>query len=159
MGTLVSNQVSITSASAEQQLLTSTNQFLMLDRTNVVSYQNISILFNTEPPVNNDGNTYTTTVYQFAHGYTYQPYIWAYGNVNGGTTIVGNVANIFLHLENFLVINEVDIVDLAWLTYYVDTTNVYIQVNKVWTTTGSQYNPYIAGNTVNLRCYVFVQNA
>ena len=71
--TVSSNNIDIRTANGPQVTFSTQYPFGKLDKTNNVSFQNISILFKNEPPIppGTPGNTgpLKTLVYSFPHGY------------------------------------------------------------------------------------------
>ena len=134
--------------------------FAKLDKTNPVSFQNISIQFYTEPPVPSgtypDVGPTTTLVYQFAHGYTYVPSTWFLMQV---TPTSPPPISINYQQEGtgayFLIVNEATGTG-AYLTVTADQTNVYFSVNKIYNNVDPL--PNIIGYVLNIRCYVFVDD-
>lgn len=147
------NGVDLRNASASQLVFSSQYPFAKLDRTNNVSFQNISILFNTEPP-NPDGIsvfTLTTLVYKFAHGYTYVPSTW-FMMQNPSPGSVGLQPAYQQEGGDIIITNEADGTS-AVLSMQADSTNVYLYVTKNYTSGDTL--PNIQGFSINIRIYVF----
>jgi hypothetical protein len=133
--------------------------FAKLDKTNLVSFQNISIQFYNEPPA--PSGTYpdigptTTLVYQFVHGYTYVPSTWFLMQVTPSSTVSYPPVSYQQEGTNsfFLYLGPGS---GASLTITADATNVYFYVNKYYG--GSFGLPNIIGYVLNIRAYVFVDD-
>jgi hypothetical protein len=64
------------SARGADVFFTTKYPFMKLDTTNEVSFQTISVLFNSEPPQPPAFSYTNTLIYSFAHGYDYVPSVW-----------------------------------------------------------------------------------
>lgn len=69
---------SISTASGPSSLLNDTQPLTKLDVTNIVSFQTIRLLFNSEPPQPPASSPYytNTLIKSFTHGYSYTPTVW-----------------------------------------------------------------------------------
>lgn len=155
--TISSNNVDVRSATGPQVTFSTQYPFAKLDKTNTVSFQNISILFNHEPPnpAGTPGNTgpIKTLVYQFPHGYKYLPSTWMMCQ-NPTNTGVGLQPAYFQ--ESFIIIaTDEGFYTAAELHIQVDATNVYLYVWKYYDQTDAPALPNIQGFTLNIRVYVF----
>lgn len=126
-----------------------------LDSSNDVSFQNILLTFNTEPP-NPDGVTSfnrDTEVYRFKHGYSYIPATWMmYQNLTPDS--VGSVA----YSTIGGVIASPDAGSAAYLFYYVDSTYVHIVVRKSFQSGVGSGVTAIIGYRLRIRIYVFAED-
>jgi hypothetical protein len=114
-----------------------------------VSFQNISIFFNTDPP-NPASGTLTTLVYSFAHGYDYVPTYWVlFRNDNASNSdaaaTYGNEGS---------VIASTSTLTYAQLLVTVTKThfNVFVLKSRDPLDPGPQN---IVGYTIKLRTYIF----
>ena len=141
------------SASGAQILFNADNPFSKLDTTNTVSFQNINLLFNSDPPVPGVGGTsIVTKVYSFPHGYSYVPQTWVLYQNDSGT---GNSSSLTYGYEDSTIASQPGF-NFAYLHVEADATDVNIYVNK---TAGLvPTNPSIQGFTLKLRIYVFVDD-
>lgn len=134
----------------DQVIFTTKYPFAKLDTTNLVSFQNIRLFFATEPP-GVEGSIVSTTVYSFKHGYTKPPTYWLlYQNLASA-----NTAGSFAYGQEGSVIVSPIVSTFAQLKILLDDTTAYIQVEKTWTMGGPA--PLIAGTTLLLRIYIFVE--
>jgi hypothetical protein len=155
--TVSSNNVDIRSASGPQVTFSTQYPFGKLDKTNNVSFQNISILFKNEPPnpAGTPGNTgpIKTLVYSFAHGYKYVPSTWF---------LMQNPSNVGVGLEpayqqegGIIIATDEANFTGAIMQILVDQTNVNLYVWKYYDSTNSPALPNIQGFSLNIRIYVF----
>lgn len=151
--TISSNNVDVRTATGSQVTFSTSYPFGKLDKTNPVSFQNISLLFNHEPPTPNGTSVFsqTTLVYQFAHGYKYVPSVWF---------LMQNPTNVGIGLEpnyqqegGIIIATNEGNFTAAVMTINVDATNVYFYVTKTYTSGDTL--PNIQGFTLNIRVYVF----
>jgi len=144
--------VDATTATGQDILMNFSNPFMLLDSQKPVSFQNIDITFLNDPP-NPDGIsnfTQDTTIYTFAHGYTYIPATWLlFLNANNPTFKYGYAGG--------LIASE-GAVSGGLLLYKVDATNVYIIVRKFFQTGFGILPTSIVGKNVKLRLYVFAND-
>lgn len=161
-----------TTASEAQLLMSLKYPFAKLDSTNPVSFQNINLTFLNEPPdAPLDGSGFSghttykrTLVYQFPHGYKYQPTTWCMSlstledpdlshplaYQNGNMILLGFVGGSLGGATEAVL----------WVT--ADKNNVYLYVIKQTQADGNGNFPspevQLVGSTVRLRVYVFVEN-
>lgn len=192
---VVKSGANIQNPTPQETILNSTQPFTKLDTQNIVSFQTISILFNSEPPQPPITAPFTTDtiIYQFEHGYTYVPSVWVQwqnqspafpdspGTGASATTFYpfgdDTIGPKLLGLTQQGETNDVS--TLAFVTFgfgtgaaiatgadlyvTIDDTNVYIHIVKTtieFVTGGSSSIPlFLAGTTLNLRCYVFTEPA
>lgn len=155
--TISSNNVDVRSASGPQVTFSTQYPFSKLDKTNTVSFQNINILFNHEPPnpPGTGGNVgpLITNVYTFPHGYTYVPSTWMMCQ-NPTNTGVGLQPAYFQ--ESFIILaTDEGFYTAAELHIRVDNKNVYLDVWKFYNTADAPALPNIQGFSLNIRVYVF----
>lgn len=133
-------------------IFTTKYPFAKLDTQNPVSFQNISIFFNADPPYDPTGAVQVTTeVYKFAHGYDYEPTWWVlYLNNNGSNNSAG-----FVYGQDGSIIKATSPSTFAQLIVTVDETFISISVLKAFTLLDP--TPNIIGYTVTLRFYVFTE--
>jgi len=147
------NGVDVKEASGSQLIFSSQYPFAKLDKTNKVSFQNIALLFENEPP-NPDGVTnflQTTLVYQFPHGYTYVPSTWF---LMQNPTNTGIGLQPAYQQEGGIIINTNAFPFAAAIfRMEVDSQNVYFYVDKYFTSGDTP--PNIQGFSLNIRVYVF----
>jgi hypothetical protein len=176
------------------QSFVGTSPYTKLDTQNIVSFQTISILFNSEPPQPvNSAPFYTNTLlYQFKHGYNYISAPWmSWQNSSptfASTPVSGSSASSYYPngddtagyyawdaIANGREDTAASVVALteynnagslvnttqAILYVRVDTTYVYVYLMKqILATIGGTVIPlYMAGTTLNLRTYAFVEPA
>lgn len=136
----------------ENVIFTTKYPFAKLDTQNPVSFQNISIFFNSDPPYDPTGATAVTTeVYKFAHGYDYEPTWWVlFLNNNASNNSAG-----FTYGEEGSIIKSTSVSTFVQLVVSVDKTFVHISVIKTFTMADPA--PNIIGYTVTLRFYVFTE--
>jgi hypothetical protein len=114
-----------------------------------VSFQNISIFFNTDPPT--PSGTTTTQVYTFAHGYNYVPTYWVlYRNDNASN----DSAAATYGTEGSIIKSTSEGFNYAQLVTRVDHKNFNISVLKSFLD-GSKPAANIVGYTIKLRVYIF----
>jgi hypothetical protein len=130
--------------------------FHKLDSTNNVSFQIITVFFNSDTPTPAAGAGLTasnrTLVYQYAHGYKYEPSSWFLVSLDNFTTIlgsegswlIGNASGASTAIAKF----EVDI----------DATNVNFYIFKQWTNDGATPAPSVLGYFLTVRSYIFVED-
>lgn len=153
--TVSSNGVDVGAATGPQVIFSSQYPFGKLDKTNKVSFQNISILFNREPP-NPNGTTQTlltTLVYQFPHGYKYVPSTW-FLMQNPSNTGVG-IQPAYQQEGGTVIATDEFLLTAAIIRMQADATNIYFYIDKYYTQGDSQPLPNIQGFSLNIRVYVF----
>lgn len=151
-------ETDVLDADLEHLLLTTEYPFAKLDTSNDVSFRNIFVRFNTNPP--NPGGAFPdtdreTTVYTFAHGYDYAPATWALIQTVSpavGATFYQSIA------QDSGVISAIGVDTSATLTVKADDENINLVVNKYFDNFlgGSAIN--IVGVTVRIRLFVFVES-
>lgn len=126
--------------------------FAKLDSTNPVSFEVLTIFFNTEPPDPSSVNTSVETlVYSYPHGYTYTPSTWFLLSIDNFQTVVGQEGGYIVGLSTSIGVNNVSV------PIVVDSTNVNIYINKFWGS-GSATPPHIIGFFLTIRAYIFVED-
>lgn len=156
------NGSDVRTATTSQILLSDKYPFHKLDKTNPVSFQNISILFNTDPP-NPPGAggspsdyTLTTTVYTFPHGYNYIPATWVLF-VNAYNYIAQ--PDLYNSGQGIILLLTDSGANGAFLSVTSDDTNIYVNVIKNYDTSELVSGPpIILGITLVIRIYVFVED-
>lgn len=150
------NGVDVNSATGPQVIFSSQYPFAKLDKTNTVSFQNISLLFNREPPNPNGTSVFLTTtlVYQFPHGYKYIPSTW-FLMENPTNSGVG-LQPAYQEEGGIIIATDELLFTAAVLRMQADATNIYFYVDKFYTAGDSQPLPNIQGFSLNIRVYVFV---
>jgi hypothetical protein len=172
-----------------------TYPYTKLDTQNVVSFQTISLLFNSEPPQPPSGAPYytNTVVYKFKHGYSYIPATWlqwqndspsapgtpssgnsattfyAFGDDSNGIELVNDINGLgpvvqppaLIALTEYNNAGSIIQTTQASLITTIDTTYIYISILKetLATISGAVIPLYLAGTTLNIRCYVFTEPA
>lgn len=136
----------------EQVIFTTKYPFAKIDTQNPVSFQNIGIFFNNDPPFDPTGSTtITTPIYQFKHGYDYIPTYWMlYQNTNASNNqrqwTYGNEGSLIYAPTAF---------NYAQLLVAVDKLFFTVYVLKSYSGLGLQAN--IVGFTIKLRVYIFTE--
>ena len=148
-----------------------------LDVTKSVSFQNFLISFSStpsfaSPPSATSSNNFkTTSLYSFAHGYTYIPATWVMAEVD---TTNNTGVNVAFFCPKYQFGNPISLGYLTgatdtggayanniWLTVTADKTNVYLKlvtgVSRGDSGTIGQYMSTV-GFTVKLRLYVFAED-
>lgn len=161
--------------------------YTKLDTQNIVSFQTLSILFNHEPPQPSSLPYLTDTIiYQFPHGYPYFPSIWmnwqnsspafppypgsggtattfyAFGDdtASGNLPILETGATEFSLLAEALSNTTPAGGTSAYLYLKVGVSDIEIHIVKVNFSAGNPFVPiYLAGTTVNMRIYCFIEPA
>lgn len=187
--TVVTPGANIQNPSIGNSIMDSTIPYTKLDTQNIASFQTIALLFNNEPPQPPSSAPFTaqTLVYQFKHGYSYIPSIWLMWQNDSpefpSAPSSGNSATTFYPFgddtASFSLVKGDDgdqgtlastqyntgtstvITTAADLCVTVDTSNVNIYILKttVATVGGNVIPLYLAGVTLNIRCYVFAEPA
>lgn len=152
------NGVDVRGATGSQLLFSTQYPFGKLDKTNPVSFQNISIFFADEPPnpAGTLGNTgpIKTLVYSFPHGYNYVPSTWIMCQ-NPDITGVGLQPAYFQ--ESFIILaTDEGFYTAAELHTTVDAENFNIWVWKYYDQSDTPPFPNIQGFSLNIRVYIFV---
>jgi len=154
--TVSSPNVDTKTASITQQLLTTKYPLMKLDRNNPVSFQNIRIMFNNEPPSPTANNTNNTLLYSFKHNYSYTPAIWSFCKADG-VTIAGVTGTSYFTDSGLIGGNDTVVnTSFAQIKVGADTTYCYIYIVKFTNSTGTP--TYVAGAALNFRFYVFAQD-
>lgn len=155
-GILISeNGKSTINASNSQIILNTANPFIKIDTQNKQAFLTIELLITTDPPepVSPATNTYTT-LYQFAHGYSYMPSIEALFYVQSippGSTFTQD----YFQDSGQLGGHTTD--DGAFLYAIADNTNVYIIVNKFNDQGGGGMANLLTGTNIEITLHVFVE--
>ena len=142
---------SLIGASSKDITFNTRYPFAKLDSTNPVSFQVITLFFNTEPPNPSAGNTNKTLIYSFAHGYNYEPSTWFLVSTDNFSSVIGT-EGVWL-FGNSTTFGSA----YAILNIEVDTTNVNFYISK-FTSTSPVVNPDIIGYSVSIRSYIFVED-
>lgn len=147
--------VSLTTATGQQVTFTTRYPFWMLDSTNSVSFQVITLFFAVDPP-NPDGTTtfyQRNLIYSFPHGYNYVPSTWFLVSIDNFQTAVGS-EGVYLTGGGGL-----PALSSSVLVITADSKNVNFYIDKYWDTTiGALPAPSILGFFVEVRAYVAVQD-
>lgn len=140
--------VDVRTATGDELIFSSQYPFAKLDKTNTVSFQNFTILFNKEPPNPSGSGSKTTLLYQFAHGYKYVPSTWfLMQHVDGGYTSANPI-----YQQEGGVITQTNPATYAIFTMNVDTQNCYFYITKF---SDGTHNVTVQGIFLNIRVYVF----
>lgn len=148
--TISQNNVDVRNAKGNQVLFSAQYPFAKLDKTNTVSFQNITLFFNNEPP-NPSGGSFgpvTTLVYSFPHGYTYVPSTWFLMQHVGGDTSSQKP----IYQQEGGTISLVNALTVASLRMQADDAKCYFYVDK--TSDGTNF-ANIQAVTLVIRVYVF----
>lgn len=144
-------------ADRQSLLMNMRDPMAKLDTTNPVSFQNISLTFNTDPPEpTGAGEEKETVVYQFAHGYTYSPTVWTLAQVTQRPTTPGTFYQNFFQTVG--VIKSTTAADFAALQMRNDNQYVYISVRKGYNAGLGGTPQNIVGCKILIRIYVFVED-
>lgn len=144
---------SLTNASGPNITFNTQYPFYMLDSTNNVSFQVITLFFAHEPP-NPDGTISTyqrTLIYSFPHGYNYVPATWFLVSLDNFKTAFGSEGAYLVGGGNFPTASS------AVLIATVDATNVNLYIDKYYDAAFPTGPPSIIGFFVGVRAYVAVQ--
>lgn len=136
-----------------QLLLNMKYPIAKLDTTNVASFQDVTLTFATDPPEPGAGNTNSTTVYSYAHGYTYVPQLWSMLTVTVPPTSQPIQQP---YSQEFIVLSQKTPVDIAILRIRADATNITYIVEK--SQGGAPVANPLQPCVVKVRTYVFVQD-
>jgi len=145
----------VSTAKTSQLLLSSKYPFIKLDTQSSLAFQTINLIFFNDPPepVGPSWNDTITTVYQFAHGLSYTPKIWALYKVV--TPPLGATFYQKYFQESGLIgAHTAD--DSVSMYYTVDSQNVYFKVDKQNDGLGSA-NP-LQGTVIQISVLVFVDD-
>lgn len=144
--------VSVNGAPTNQIIMNTSNPFIKLDTQNPKAFQSLTLLITTDPPepVSPATNTYTT-VYHFAHGYTYIPSIETLFNITSPPP--GTLTSQTFFLDSGQIAGQT-VSDGAFLYAIADATNVYFIVNKFKGSGGS--SNLLTGTTISITPHVFV---
>lgn len=152
-------------------LMTAKYPFAKLDSTNNVSFLNLAITFthNVTYPAYNGGFFPDVEygahqlVYQYPHGYKYQPAVWAMGLVNftafDGSTFPSYQNGTLFSIGELSVDATGTTAVAMWIT--ADATNVYIYLLPTMiyqSSTPPDIQLDITGKTVKLRVYCFADD-
>ena len=147
--------IDVSNATGDNILLDINKPLHKLDVTNTVSFQNLLVIFNNEPP-NPDGVTsfsLDTEIYKFKHGYSYIPCTWfLYQNLTPNS--VGSVE----YAQYGGQIASPDAGSSAYLYYYIDPTYFHIVVRKNYQFGVGIGVTSIIGYRLRLRIYVFAED-
>lgn len=128
-----------------------------LDTANPVSFQNISLTFNTDPPEpTGAGEEARTVAYSFKHGYNYAPTVWSLAQVVQRPNSPGAYVQSFWQTVGILRSNSA--FDFAALQIDNDDDSVFLRVRKWYNTGLGGSTNNIIGCTVLIRVYVFVED-
>lgn len=190
---VAANGSDIKSATGVNSLLSMNNPFTKLDTTNIVSFQTISLLFNSEPPQPPAVAPFysNTLLKQYKHGYNYTPSVWMMWQ-NGspafpaapasgssattfypfsddtsgytasqtiaGTILIGGPSSILAIVAYNNAGSTLNTTDaLFYITADSTNVNLYIMKRTLATINGAVIPLYLAGTTINIRLYVFVE--
>lgn len=145
---------SLIGANDAELTLSTKYPFFMLDSTNMVSFQIITLFFAHEPP-NPDGvisKYQRTLIYSFPHGYKYTPSTWFLVSVNNFKTALGS-EGVYLTGGGGLASASSSV-----LICTVDATNVNFYIDKYYDSFFAIPAPMIIGFFVAIRAYVAVQD-
>ena len=142
-------------ATDAQLLLNMKYPIAKLDTTNVASFRNVTLTFVNDPPEPALDTSNSTTVYSFAHGYTYVPQMWSMI-----TMLVPPASRTILepYNQDTMLLASTTLADLARLYVRADATNISYIVDKSRSSLpGNGPNP-LAPCVLKIRTYVFVQD-
>lgn len=144
----------VAGAPTSKVVLNTSNPFIKLDTQNPKAFQSLTLLITTDPPepVGPATNTYTT-VYFFAHGYTYVPSLETLFSIT--TPPPGTLFKQDYYLDGGQIAGQT-VNDGAFLYAIADQTNVYFIINK-FKTVGGMAN-LLTGTTVAITPHVFVDD-
>lgn len=148
----------VLSATDAQTLMNIHYPFMKIDTTNPVSFQNIVLTFNTDPPESSGispDTSLVTTVYSFNHGYSYRPATWTQVFV---VTPPPSGANSQTYFTETGYISRHTAADGAIFLTQFDDQKVYYKINKFLFTAGGGSANNIIGTVLRIRTYVFVQD-
>ena len=132
-----------------QQLADKQTPQLKIDQTQPISFANILLTFNNEPPQPPSGpQTYSTLVYHTPHGYNYSPAFLPF--FVPPLVLIGYGRNAALLSQTLN--------GAAWLEATADDTNINLWVQNYWDGTPSSTKASVAGLSVYLRLFVFVDS-
>lgn len=157
--------IDVNDAKPQETLLSTKYPLHKLDTQNPVSFQNLSIYFNANPP-DPDGTietSLTTQIYSFPHGYDYTPTTWMMFQRNAGPGVQSNPASTKYSAYQYEggIIAAADVGDFsnfAYLNYSVDNKNVYIKVTKVYNVFTGAPPVDLSAYALLVRIYVFVED-
>jgi hypothetical protein len=128
-----------------------------LDTTNVVSFQNILLTFTTDPPEpTGAGEEKVTAVYEFSHGYSYAPTVWALAQVIQRPNSPGNYYQNFFQAVGIL--RTGSSFDFAALQFNNDQNKVYLNIRKYYDAGAGGGTNNLIGCQVLVRVYVFTED-
>lgn len=142
-------------AAASNLLLNMQYPIAKLDSTNGVSFRDVTLTFVNDPPEPALDTSNSTTVYSFAHGYSYVPQMWSMI-----TMITPPASRTILEAYNqdYMTLAEVTPADIAVLYVRADANNIMYIVDKTRSSLpGNGPNP-LAPCVIKVRTYVFVQD-
>ncbi len=148
-----SPNVNVGSASNSQLLLTSKYPFVKLDTQKPISFQTIFLFFNNDPPEPVGAGTVNTTVYSFAHGYTYVPRVWGLFQ-----TVAKPPLTVFNqdYFQDTGIIAQQTIDDQVTMFVGANATNINIIVSKF--NDGAGNANLLAGASFNITIFTFVDD-
>ena len=143
------NGIALNAATGSQVTFNTKYPFHKLDSTKTASFQVIQLLLTQEPPNPTIGNSNTTVVYQFAHGYTYIPSTWFLVSIDNFKTVLGP--------EGVWLVGNATGTNTATAVLYitVDATNVYFTIAKSYISIAP---PSVLGFVISVRAYIFVED-
>lgn len=139
----------------QNTLLSGKYPLLKLDTQNSKAFQTISLNIvtdTTEPSSPSWDNTYQV-VYQFAHGYTYTPQVWALFQVKNPTLDATFYMPYFVDIG---IIGSRTSEDSVAMYVSADSTNIYITVMKQNDGLGDAND--LVGTSVNISVFTFVDD-
>ncbi len=144
---------SLINATGDEVIFNTKYPFWMLDSTNDVSFEIITLFFAKNPPVP-DGTISTyqrTLIYSFPHGYTYVPSTWFLVSTDNFQTARGS-EGVYLYGGG-----AAFALSSAVLVIEADTINVNFYIDMYWdTTVVASPAPTVLGLFVAIRSYVSV---
>lgn len=134
-----------TSANNLDIIMTTQYPFAKIDPTKAASFQVTTVTLLRDPPANT-----ATTIYSFAHGYTYTPEMWGLWNVTWGTLSLmpGKVQN------GYGTIFSSTGAPASTIAYSIDATNV----NLILTFGTFGGGDSLIGSVFTLTSYVFADD-
>jgi len=142
--------VDLMGATGDNVIFNTRFPFAKLDSTMPHSFEIINIVFNNEPPNPSVGGSTRTLIFQYPHGYTYEPSTFFLISLDNFTTAYGSEGS-------WLVGNaESSNVSVAKFNIEVDQTNVSMYVDKQQFVAGA--SPNVRGFFISIRAYIFAED-
>lgn len=157
--------IDVKDAKPQETLLSTKYPLHKLDTQNKVSFQNISIFFNSNPP-DPDGTIETslsTLIYSFPHGYDYTPTTWLMFQRTAGAGVQSSPASTRVsayQYEGGIIASSStsDFSNFAYLEYFADNKNIYIKVRKIYNIATGGPPVDLSAYALLIRIYVFVED-